>query len=643
MTDLLAVPLQNLADIQRRAVDWDKGSMLVLAGPGSGKTQVLTCRIARLLDSYRERSFRVLALTFTNKAADEMKTRVGELAPGLEERATIGTFHSFCGQILRQHGAHINIRPDFAIYSQEADRQAVLEDGLRRAASKGRSVGIEDVRYLGLIDRLKSLLVAPEGAEQRLSNFHDRVRIAEAYEVYEEELRRLNVLDFNSLILEAYRLTKTFPAIAARYRRSYPYWLLDEFQDTNDAQYRLIESLADGQFTNVFAVADDDQIIYQWNGASFRQIQRFRTDFAAEVIQLPTNYRCPPAIVEAANKLVSYNVNRTDSKKPLQAGKALLKFPEPEHIQVRDFESQDVEAAGIATEISSRGPGEWGQIAVLARTRALLDTMRVALQRCNVPAVIAQRRDDFLSPEFRWLVACLVQTARPLDRRNINVLVEAYNRFAEIDIDVNQVTSDAEATGKSYVDTWLETTRQVALEARRGELLSVVGRLTAEPKEAKGLVDIVVEHIENTIDASDANEDLVEDLKAWKEISRDIAMHVGRDAPLDQFLQELQLRSKEPSPQPETVTLMTVHGAKGREFDVVYLIGLAEDILPSFQSRRKGDESAEMEEERRNCFVGITRAKECLIVSRAREYRGWPKAPSRFLVEMELVEQRANN
>ena len=643
MTDLLAAPLQNLADIQRRAVDWDDGAMLVLAGPGSGKTQVLTCRIARLLDSYRERSFRVLALTFTNKAADEMKTRVADFVPGLEERATIGTFHGFCGQILRQHGVHVDIRPDFTIYSQEADRRAVLEDGLRRAASKGRPVGIEDVRYLGLIDRLKSLLVAPEDAEQRLSSFHDRVRIAVAYEAYEEELRRLNVLDFNSLILGAYRLTKTYPAIAARYRRSYPYWLLDEFQDTNDAQYRLIESLAGGQFTNVFAVADDDQIIYQWNGASFRQIQRFRTDFAAEVIQLPTNYRCPPAIVDAANKLVSYNVNRAVSKKPLQAGKALLKFPEPEHIQVREFETQDGEAAGIATEISTRGPGEWGQIAVLARTRALLDTIRVALKRCDVPAVVAQRRDDFLSPEFRWWVACLVQTARPLDRRNINVLVGAYNRFAEIDIDVNQVTSDAEATGKSYVDTWLETTRQFTFDARREELLGVVGRLTAEPGAAKGLVDTVVELFEGSIGSGEVNEDLVEDLKAWREISRDIALHVGRDAPLDQFLQELQLRSKEPSPQSGTVTLMTVHGAKGREFDVVYLIGLAEDILPSFQSRRKGGESAEMEEERRNCFVGITRAKECLVVSRAREYRGWPKEPSRFLVEMELVERLALN
>ena len=295
MSKPLDAALEVLTRIQRQAVEWDHGPLLVLAGPGSGKTQVLTCRIARLLDASRQKNFRILALTFTNKAADEMKGRVATFVPGLEERANIGTFHSFCSQVLRQHGVHIGIQPDFAIYSTDDDRRAVLEDALRRAQSEGNPVSPDDVRFLGLIDRLKARLIEPSAAVSALTRLDDPERVAATYQVYEEELRRINALDFNSLIFEAHRLVTTFPAIAARYRRSHPHWLLDEFQDTNSAQYTLVRALAGEAFQNIFAVADDDQIIYEWNGASFQQIQGFLSDFSAESVQLPTNYRCPPS------------------------------------------------------------------------------------------------------------------------------------------------------------------------------------------------------------------------------------------------------------------------------------------------------------------------------------------------------------
>lgn len=637
MTDNpLETALAKLTDIQREAVAWGDGAMLVLAGPGSGKTQVLTCRIARLLDGGRDKSFRVLALTFTNKAADEMKERVANFVPGLEERANIGTFHSFCGQVLRQHGIHLGIKPDFSIYSQDDDRKAVLEDALKRAG-----MDTQAVRYLSLIDRMKTMLIEPKDAESRLTQTSDARAIAQTYQAYENELRRLNVLDFNSLIFEAHQLFSNFPAIAARYRRSYPYWLLDEFQDTNDAQYRLIRAMAGQEFKNVFAVADDDQIIYQWNGASFRQIQRFRADFAPQLIQLPTNFRCPPAIVAAANRLVAYNVQRTEAKKPLVAGKKELRLPEHEHIQLRAFDTDEIEAEEIAKEIAARGKSQWGQTTVLARTRALLERMQKALQTQQVPAVIAQRRDDFLSAEVRWLVACLVETVRPLDRRNLAVLVDAFNRFAEIQVAVGQVLSDAEASGVAYLRVWAEAARrEVGHGSPRLKLIDAASRL--EPTSAKKSADEILAEFASQAAGSDPDPDLAEDLAAWREISNDIGKHFGRNITLDEFLQQLQLRSKEPSPQPNTVTLMTVHGAKGREFDFVYLIGLAEDILPSFQSRQKGDGSPEMEEERRNCFVAITRAKESLILSRANAYRGWRKQPSRFLVEMGLVQQQPN-
>lgn len=632
MTDNpLEIALAKLTEIQREAVGWGNGAMLVLAGPGSGKTQVLTCRIARLLDEGRDQSFRVLALTFTNKAADEMKERVANFVPGLEERANIGTFHSFCGQVLRQHGIHLGIKPDFAIYSQDNDRKAVLEDALKRA-----DMDADGVRYLSLIDRMKTLLIEPKDAVSRFTRAADAQAIAQAYEAYENELRRLNVLDFNSLIFEAFRLFSTFPAIAARYRRSYPYWLLDEFQDTNDGQYRLIRTMAGDDFKNVFAVADDDQIIYQWNGASFRQIQRFRADFQPELIQLPTNYRCPPAIVAAANRLVAYNVQRTETKKPLVAGKTDLKLPEQDHIQLRVFETDEIEAEKIAEEIAARGRDQWSQTTVLARTRASLEKMLKAFQAAQVPGVIAQRRDDFLSAEIRWMVACLVQTVRPLDRRNLAVLIDAFNRFADIQIAVGQVLSDAEASGSGYFSTWIAAaTGEIGASSPHAKLLETAGRL--DPASAKSVIDSMLTELDARASGDDSDPDLVEDLAAWREISSDIRRHFGSSISLDEFLQQLQLRSKAPSPQAHTVTLMTVHGAKGREFDFVYLIGLAEDILPSFQSRQKGDNSPEMEEERRNCFVAITRAKESLILSRANSYRGWTKQPSRFLVEMGLA------
>jgi DNA helicase-2/ATP-dependent DNA helicase PcrA len=206
---------------------------------------------------------------------------------------------------------------------------------LRRAQSEGKPVNIDDVRWLNLIDRLKSKLIEPSAAEQALARLMDHDRIVETYGIYEQELRRINALDFNSLIFEGYRLVTTYPAIAARYRRSYPYWLIDEFQDTNTAQYKFVRALAGNDFRNIFAVADDDQIIYEWNGASYSQIQSFLADYSAQALQLPTNCRCPPAIVEAANRLVVYNAQRTSSKEPLIAGKMEVKYPAAEHIQLR--------------------------------------------------------------------------------------------------------------------------------------------------------------------------------------------------------------------------------------------------------------------------------------------------------------------
>ena len=637
MTTQLETSLGELSDIQRKAVDWDEGALLVLAGPGSGKTRVLTCRVARLLDRSPDERFRVLALTFTNKAAHEMSSRLTTLAPGLEERADVHTFHGFCTQALRQHGVHLGIKPDFAIYSRISDRQAVLEDALGRDCQR-----VEDRRLLPRIDALKARLVRPEQTEDWLAGGNsappdEARRLARAYRLYEEELRRANALDFNSLIFEAHRLFG-YPAMARHYQTVYRYWLVDEFQDTNGAQYALLRRMAAENFRRVFAVADDDQTIYEWNGANVRRIGTLVEDFDCEVMQLPTNFRCPPPIVEAANRLVVYNVRRAAAKRPAEPAQRSRSL-DNQPIRCRVFETDRDEAAGTTAEIAGLNIAERGRTLVLARTRALLESMRHALQSEGVNATILNRRDDFASPEMRWLVACLKQINRPLDRRNLATLVEAFASFVPgcaasaasgpAPLDVDDLQSRSATEDVTYLSVWLGAAQASGLPSPAAEIVDLIAGLAAGELKPASAIDRILGHFES----GKLDEDLRDDLSAWRRLSGEIRTAVGPTS-LDRFLQELELRSKEPVPAPGAVSLATIHSAKGLEFDTVYLIGLAEEILPSRHSVTHENGSALLEEERRGCFVAITRTKERLILSRAQQYRGWPKQPSRFLAEM---------
>jgi DNA helicase-2/ATP-dependent DNA helicase PcrA len=627
MNEQVKAALDELSPIQREAVMWAEGTVLLLAGPGSGKTRVLTTRIARLLDESPDRRFKVLALTFTTKAAAEMRERVERLVPGLvDERTYIGTFHAFCTVILRQHGSHIGVNPDFAIVDRKEERVELLRDALQAAIDKGNAFSLDDVRWLDTIDEFKSRLLVPEKAASRVRDQH----FPEVYHLYEEALRAENATDFNGLILEACRLLAKMPAVANRYRQSYPYWMIDEFQDTSPAQYWLLHYLSGGEFKNVMVVADDDQIIYQWAGASYRQIEKFRADFKPELIQLVENHRCPPEIVGLANRLVAHNTQRTPDKKPITPAKSAPL----DAVGYTLYESDVAEREAICAEIVESGPAAWGKIAIIGRTRALLQPMLACLRDASVKANLVQRRDSFVSPQFVWLQACLDQSLRPLNKRVFANLVNAANRFLGLELDSALLVAEAEAAGQSYFEYWgtVVGAQDLAVTQTMGLL---VGRLANTRGEWKKIVDEAIELLVKTApEIEGAISDVAEDQTVWAASTREIRSEYGRDYELSDFLQGIALRPKEPPRDPLTVTLLTVHGAKGLEFETVYVIGLAEREMPSWQSCDKGDASLEMEEERRNCFVAITRTQERLRMSSARNYRGYSRRESRFLVEM---------
>ena len=633
MTPEFSSELERLSVTQRQAVAWGDGPALILAGPGVGKTTVLTARIARILDETPNRNFRILALTFTTKAGDEMRGRVDRLVSGAIDRTVIGTFHSFCAQLLRQHGSHLGIKPDFGVYDQDVDRTELLRDALREASEKGENVSIEDVRWLKPIDQLRSNLVGPAKAAARFADPRAGEAAARVYAIYENALRACNVTDFNGMILDACRLAHQVPAVAARVRQSYPYWLIDEFQDTSPAQYRLIRFLAGDDFRNIFAVADDDQIIYQWAGASYRQIAVFREHYNPQLIQLVENRRCPLEVVQAANNLVRHNVDRTPGKAPLVATRNLGARP----IQLLTFASDAEEAAGVAEEVGNIEESARGECAVIARTRTILQPILDAMRERGIKAAIATRRDRFVSPQFVWLQSFLDQAIRPTDRQVFRSMVDAANRVAGTEFDQALLAAEAEASGVSYLEYW--TNLNAASDNDGAKKFAAFGvKIIQSRANWRAVNNEALSWLPSTADRADGViSDADEDKAAWETAARAIRQEKGGDADLHEFLQGLALRPKEPPADPNAVSLLTVHAAKGLEFDHVWLIGLAESVLPSWQSLQPKARPAELEEERRNCFVAITRTKETLVLSRATQYRGWSKEPSRFIAEMDLV------
>jgi DNA helicase II / ATP-dependent DNA helicase PcrA len=631
--------LEGLNPTQSEAVFWGRGPLLVLAGPGTGKTKVLTNRIARLLEESAGKKFRILGLTFTNKAADEMRARVETLVPRLSSRLFLGTFHSFCADVLRQHGVHLGISSDYTIYASKADREAILRDALEIVRDNGGEVNAADAKLLPVITRLRAELIDPEDAPSSIASTALKARIKPIYEAYDHALRRSNALDFESIIFYAVKLFRRFPVLAKRYREVYSYWCVDEFQDTNTSQYALLRAMAGDEFNDLLVVADDDQIIFGWNGASHRRIDELIRDFSPTVLQLPTNYRSPPSVVKLANSLIVHNVSRVQGKLPIEAGKIPDMSAKGNVVRLGRRSSDREEAKAVAANIKTLHASELGRVAVLARGNRLLTMAQEELRQAGLDAVLAQRRDDFASAPFVWLQACLELSNQRRNRKTLEILCATFRELTGVDVALGDVIAAADATHEDYLRQWAEMVNDVASPDAQDSAKHVMVDLVRATDHAR-FSEYALQWFSKW-EVPGEDERFVgygEDRAAWLALYRDITTTLSKNAPLDAFLHELQLRSKAPPPPPNAVTLTTIHAAKGKEFDHVYVMGLVEDELPSYHAIQRGDRSLEMEEERRNCFVAITRARETLTLTYADTCRGYSKKPSRFLYEMGLLQ-----
>lgn len=634
--------LTSMNENQREAVLWDKGPLLVLAGPGSGKTRVLTNRIVRILEESKDQHFRILALTFTNKAAAEMRSRVEELVPNLLSRVRLTTFHSFAAELLQQHGNHLSFRPDFQILSNDSDREALLDDvlgQLRKNLSYSLPEHFKSAQLLPAITRLLDRCVPPEQAEALLqqSNVENAIPLAQVYAAYREALRSTNSLDFPSLIAESLDLLSKHSFLVKHIRKVYKHILVDEFQDTNHSQYQILSLLTNPDPFTLFVVADDDQIIYQWNGASPKRIQSLREDFGVSELQLPENYRCPPLVVELANALIEKNLNRSAGKKPL---KAVKQGEGGDVVRVFSFNDIDEEAEWIAQDIAQKNNQDRSECAVLARTKKLLDFVGKKLEEAGVPVYFAARKDEFKSAPLRMLHAILRLVNSNQDKQSLARLSKAFYELEGISIELAPVLSRASADGQDLLRSWLDEVKcRDALEERTRNLLDVGIKPLLTSLNYKIFVDNFFKWAEACQTGSQQDESIFnefeEEREVWFQILSDITKKFeGEEVSLHQLLHELDLTSKTPPKPPEAIPCFTIHASKGMEFGHVYLMGLVEDQLPSWAAVKKGDNSFEMQEERRNCFVAITRAQKSLTLTFASQVFGWRKNPSRFLAEM---------
>jgi DNA helicase II / ATP-dependent DNA helicase PcrA len=626
--------LADLNPAQREAVLHTEGPVLVVAGAGSGKTRVLTRRIAHLLGAVGVKPPEILAITFTNKAAAEMRERVEQLVGSPARAAWVMTFHAACGRILRREAQRLGYRSTFTIYDS-ADQIRLVKrclEELERDPKRFTPRGIHSQ-----ISNAKNTLVGPVEYAERVASFYDQT-VAEVYDLYQKRLFASNAVDFDDMLFLTVDVLERFPEAREKWQEAFRYVLVDEYQDTNHAQYRLLQLLAQ-QHRNVFAVGDPDQSIYGFRGADIRNVLEFEHDFPGSYsIALEQNYRSTQHILDAANGIIGHNRERKEKNLWSELG-------DGDPVRVIEVEDEHAEARYVAAEIAMLvDEGFSGsEVAVFYRTNAQSRVLEDVLVRQGVAYQVIGGPRFYERAEIKDLIAYLQVLDNPYDavsliriatrpRRGIgdSTLARLATWADQREISLWEATGEAENAGVGAAPQKALKTFRATIESLMSAAMELeVPELLEEVLQRSGYMEAL--EAERTIEAQGRIEnlqELVSVAREWREQTE--------DATLSSFLQEVSLYSDQDAIRGDgsLVTLMTLHNAKGLEFRAVYLIGMEEGIFPHSRSI----EEQGIEEERRLCYVGMTRAKERLTLLHASSrmlYGGRNhNLPSRFLDEL---------
>ncbi len=638
---------------QREAVEYGDGPLLVIAGAGSGKTRVLTHRIAHLIGTGRARPGEILAITFTNRAATEMRERVAQLVGSRVRSMWVTTFHSACARMLRGEAERLGYARAFTIYDES--------DSVRMVKRVMEELEIDPKRFparaiKSAISGAKNELVDAEGYRQRGGSYFED-RVAAVYELYEQRMMESNAMDFDDLLVRMVNVLELFEDVRTRWQRAFRYVLVDEYQDTNHAQYRLLQLLC-SESKNLTVVGDEDQSIYGFRHADIRNILDFEQDFPdARVVKLEQNYRSTKTILDAANAVVENNRDRRPKK-------LWTDLEQGDEIEVVRLGDEHEEARWVAGEverlIEEEGLGA-EDIAVFYRTNALSRVLEDTLVRFGVGYQVVGGTRFYDRAEIKDAIAYLQYLANPADSVAFSRIVNSPRRGIG-NTTQGRLLAFANTTGEDIweVASSVETVPGVGAAAIRAvsEFQNRMAdlRVEAERSSVADLLEAVLErsgyfeHLEaeRTIEAEGRVENLRELIGVAGEFDDNRALEGDSDVPpLEEFLQQISLYSEQDKlKEGQTLlTLMTLHNAKGLEYDTVFIIGFEEGVFPHSRALDEGEE----EEERRLCYVGITRARKRLYLTSARTRRLYgggsePTVQSRFADELPpaLVHQQGS-
>ncbi|MEF9951281.1 MAG: DNA helicase PcrA [Clostridium sp.] len=630
------IDLNTLNDSQREAVETLNGPLLILAGAGSGKTRVLTYRIAHLIDNgvFPDN---ILAITFTNKAAREMKERIEALVDEKAKSIWVGTFHSICVRILRQHIEKIGYDKTFVIYDS-SDQEKLVKECLKELNIDEKQFPAKGM--LGNIGSLKDNLIDWKKFKKENENVFEKKNTVLVYERYQKKLESNNALDFDDIIMKTVQLLNDNPDLLAYYHRRFNYILVDEYQDTNGAQYNLIKILAEGH-KNLCVVGDDDQSIYGWRGADIRNILDFEKDYEnTKVIKLEQNYRCTKKILNAANCVIANNENRKNKR-------LWTENEDGETIKFYKGNSDREESSFIADKLQSYINDGFSakECAILYRTNAMSRILEESLMNRGVPYKIIGGLKFYDRKEVKDIIAYLRVINNPADAISLERIVNVPKRGIG-DASVERVKEYALQIDSSLYSTMIDIEEVPALNKRAinaiEKFISIMNTLILS-KDTMGVSEIIKEIIDKTgyIEDLKAQQDKdkidrVQNVQEFFSAAIEFETSDEEDTSLSAFLEKIALVSDQDNITDDSrVTLMTLHTAKGLEFPIVFIAGFEEGIFPHFRALEDEDE---MEEERRLCYVGITRAKKNLYLTCARQRLMFGRtsfnAPSSFLEEI---------